>query len=176
MIHKYYHRYRNSDGSCQNTAYKNIKCFRPSFHILKDLAFLILSAKTCFTHDHCISVKNTFEVKCSAIFKLQHSRVDRQRDQCSDAVFSVITFRLHCVLPIPSVSYTYNTLCTANSTFCTAPVFIHRCRFYFATSKLLNKHKNVCVTLLLPPVRLKLMCSSVLLLKSRIWLLLYYIC
>ena len=97
MIHKYYHRYRNSDGSCQNTAYKNIKCFRPSFHILKDLAFLILSAKTCFTHDHCISVKNTFEVKCSAIFKLQHSRVDRQRDQCSDAVFSVITFSLYTV-------------------------------------------------------------------------------
>ena len=97
MIHKYYHRYRNSDGSCQNTAYKNIKCFRPSFHILKDLAFLILTAKTCFTHDHCISVKNTFEVKCSAIFKLQHSRVDRQRDQCSDAVFSVITSSLYIV-------------------------------------------------------------------------------
>ena len=97
MIHKYNHRYRNSDGSCQNTAYKNIKCFRPSFHILKDLAFLILSAKTCFTHDHCISVKNTFEVKCSAIFELQHSCVDRQRDQCSDAVFSVITSSLYTV-------------------------------------------------------------------------------
>ena len=142
MIHKYNHRYRNSDGSCQNTAYKNIKYFRPSFHILKDLAFLILSAKTCFTHGHCISVKNTFEVKCSAIFKLQHSRVDTQRDQCSDAVFRVITFRLYTgTVCFPFRLFpTHLHLHCKFSTICSAPVFIHRCRFYFATAKLLNKH------------------------------------
>ena len=46
-----------------------------------------------------------------------------------------------CILPISSVSYTSTpALQILDNLHRTLPVFIHRCRFYFATAKLLNKH------------------------------------